>query len=84
MNTTITGDKSWVNEYDPETKCFSLQWKSDENTKHYLTQMLVAINWRYWQAEKNPGIRMMVQGRLMQARFIEVHQVYAKKRRILF
>ena len=25
MNTTITGDKSWVNEYDPETKCFSLQ-----------------------------------------------------------
>ena len=29
-----------------------LKWKSDESTKHYLTQMLLAINWRYWQAEK--------------------------------
>ena len=31
---------------------FSFQWKSDESTKHYLTQILLAINWRYWQAGK--------------------------------
>ena len=30
----------------------SLQWKPDESTKHYLTQMLPAINWLYWQAGK--------------------------------
>ena len=32
---------------------FSLQRKSDESTKHYLTQMLLAINWCYWQVGKN-------------------------------
>jgi hypothetical protein len=26
---------------------FSSQGKSDESTKHYLRQMLLAINWRY-------------------------------------
>ena len=31
---------------------FSLQLKSDESTKNFLTQMLLAINWRYWQREK--------------------------------
>ena len=31
---------------------FSLQWKSDESSKHYLAQILIAINWSYWQAEK--------------------------------
>ena len=31
---------------------FSLQWKSDETTRHYLTQMLLAINWGYWEAGK--------------------------------
>ena len=29
-----------------------VQWKSDKSTKHYLTQMLLVINWRYWQAGK--------------------------------
>ena len=56
MNTIITGDVSWVYGYHPETKSqssFSLQWKSDESTKHYITQRLLAINWRSWQAEKN-------------------------------
>ena len=35
---------------------------------------------------KNSRMRMKVQGRLMQARFIEIHQVFAKKKedRILF
>ena len=31
---------------------FSLQWKSDESTKHYLTQMLVVTNRRYDRWEK--------------------------------
>ena len=57
---------------------FSLQWNSDESTKHYLTQMQFAINWRYWQTERNSRARMKVQGRLMQARLIEIHQVFAK------
>ena len=51
-----------------------------DGTKHYLTQMLLAINWRYWQAGKNSRMSMMVQGRLMQARFIEIHQVLAKNK----
>jgi hypothetical protein len=29
--------------------------------------------------EKNSRMRMKVQGRLMQAHFIEIHQVFAKK-----
>ena len=63
----------------------SLQWKSDKSTKHYLTQMLLAFNWRYWQAgKKNSHMCMMVQGRLMQACLIEIHQVFAKKGRMLF
>ena len=37
---------------------FSLQWKSDESSKHYLTQMLLAINWRYWWAGKNSCVLM--------------------------
>ena len=67
------------------TKCaasvvlsFSLQWKSDKSTKHYLTQMLLAINWCYWQMGKNSQMRMKVQGHLMQAFFIEIHQVFEK------
>ena len=58
---------------------FPLQWKSDESTKHYLTQMLLNINWRYWQAGKISRMHMKVQGRLMQARFIKLHQVFARK-----
>ena len=57
----------------------SLQWKSDESTKHYTTQMLLAINWYYWQAWRNSHMRMRVQGRLMQVHLIEIHLVFAKK-----
>ena len=42
--------------------------------------MLLAVNWRSWQAEKNPRVRMKFQGRLKQASFIEIQQVYAKKK----
>ena len=38
---------------------FSLQWKSDESTKHYLTQMLLTINWHYWQAGKKSLIEIL-------------------------
>ena len=59
---------------------FSLQWKSDESTKHYLTQMLLAINWRYLQAGKNSRMRTKVQYRFIQAHFIEIHQIFVKKK----
>ena len=42
--TLITGDECWVYGYDPGP-VISLQWKSDESTKHYFTQMLLTINW---------------------------------------
>ena len=45
MNTIITDDEALVFEYVPETKSFLHfpQQKSDDNSKHYLTQMLLAI-----------------------------------------
>ena len=52
----------------------------NESTKYYLIQMLLAVNWRYWQAGKNSRVCMKVQGRLMQARFIEICQVFAQKK----
>ena len=61
---------------------FSLRWKSDETIKHYPTQMLLAINWRYWQAEKYSHMHMKVQGRLMQVHFIDIHQVFGKENKI--
>ena len=64
---------------------FSLQWKSDKSTKHYLTQMLLAINWHYWQVRKSSCLHMKVQGCLMQMCFIEIHQDFANKEgQILF
>jgi hypothetical protein len=56
---------------------FSLQWKSDESTKHCFTQMMLDINWLYWQSGKKPRMRMKVQGRFMQARFTEIHHIFA-------
>ena len=38
--------------------------------------MLLAINWLSWQAGKTSDMRMKVQGRLMQARFIEITQFF--------
>ena len=80
MNTIITGDESWVYGYDPETKLFRnfpYSEKSDKSTKHYFTQMLLAINWRHWLEGKNSHMDMKVQGSLMEAHFIEIHQVFA-------
>ena len=78
MNTIITVDESWVYRYDMETK-FSLQWKSGKSTKHNLIQMLLAINWCYWQMGKNSSMHMEVKGRFMQVSLIEIHQVFIKK-----
>ena len=55
INSIINCDNSWVYGYDlwPGNQIvpsFSLQWKSDKSTKHFLTQMLLAINWCCWQA----------------------------------
>ena len=44
MNIVITGDESWVYGYDPEPLTFLIMKNSDANTKHYLAQMLLAIN----------------------------------------
>ena len=54
------------------------------STKHYITQMLLVINWRYWQVGKNSRICIKVPGRLMQARFIEIQRVIAKKKSDIF
>ena len=74
MNTIITSDESWMYGYYPKTKSFSLQWKFDESTKHYL------LNWCYWQAGKYLHMCMKVQGRFMQAHLTEIHHVFAKKK----
>jgi hypothetical protein len=59
-----------------------IERKSEESTKHYLTQMLLAINWCYWQVGKNSRMHMKIRGCLVQARFIEIHQVFAKKKKV--
>ena len=42
--------------------------------------MLLVINWCYWEAGKNSRMHMKIQGRLMQACCIEIHQVFSKKK----
>ena len=44
--------KVWTKCTAPVVPSFSLQWKFDESTKHYLSKMLLAINWVYWQARE--------------------------------
>ena len=44
------------------------------------THILLAINWSYLEARKNSCMLIKVQSRLMQTRFIEIHQVFAKKK----
>ena len=41
--------------------------------------MLLAINWRYWQAAENSRMRVKIQGRFIQARIFEIHHVFEKK-----
>ena len=39
--------------FDPVVRTRGTQWKSDNSTKHYLTQNLLSIYWYYWEVEKN-------------------------------
>ena len=82
MNTIITGDKSWMYGYDPETKSFS-HFPYNENPARALNTTSLKFCLRSTAAidrrKKNSGMRMKIQGRLMQARFIEIHLVFAKK-----
>jgi hypothetical protein len=55
------------------------QWKSNESTKRYLTQMLLSINWHYWQMGKNSRICMKVQGCLMQRASLKSTRFLQKK-----
>ena len=83
LNLLISGDitkKFWIKCAAPVVPLFFLQWKSDERTKHYLTLMLLAINWRYWQEGINSRMRMKVERRLIQERFFEIHKDFAKQR----
>ena len=78
----VESSMSWVYGYKPDrTKpnhfFICLQWKSYESTKHLFNQMLLAINWRYWQAGKTSRMFMKVQGRLTQGR--EIHKVSPQK-----
>ena len=59
---------------------FQIPILNENPTRRYLTKILLDINWRYWQAGKNSHMRMKVQDRLMKARFIEIHQVFSKKK----
>ena len=77
MYTIITGGKCWVYGYDPETKFNKNTTPPHSNACHQL--MLLT-------GEKNSCMHMKVQGRLMQVPFIEIHQVFGRKKkgRILF
>ena len=77
----ISGDngiKVWIKFAAPVVPSFYLKWKSDESTKQYLTQMLLAINWRYWQTGKIHECVWRLNVTSCE-RFIEIHQVFAKK-----
>ena len=84
MNTIITGDESWIYGERPGNQIVpssTLLWKSDKTTKHYLTQMLLAINWRYWEACKNARIHLKVQDHFLLARSIKIHPIFGKKKK---
>ena len=67
----------WIKWAAPVVQSFSLEYKSVKSTKHYLTQMMLAINWCYWQARQSSNTRMCVkvQGHLMRVYLFEIHQV---------
>ena len=57
-NLVFRQKKVWIKCAAPVIPSFSLQWKSDEGTKHYFTQILLVVNWRYWQKGKNSRMCM--------------------------
>ena len=69
-------NESWVYGYEPETKSFRHFPYNEIPTRALNTTD--AIDRR----EKNSRTHMKVQGRLMQARFIEMHQVFVKENKV--
>ena len=65
----------WVRPGNQIVLSFSLQWKPDDSSKHYLTQLMLLTG------GKNSRMRMKVKRRLKQVRFIEIHQVFGKKKK---
>ena len=81
MNTKFTDDESWVYGYDPKLVIFlTIKIQREHLTPHSnaVCHQLTLLTDR-----KNSRMRMKVQGRLMQARFIEIHQVFAKKKSLI-
>ena len=56
-------------------------WKSNKSTKHYPTQMLLAINW-HLTGGKNSHMSMKVQGHFLKVCFIEIDQFFAKENKV--
>ena len=79
MNTTITGDESWEYGYVPETKSFR-HFPYNENPTTVLNNTSLECYLPSTDAierrEKNSSMPMKAEGRLMQARFIEIHQEF--------
>ena len=48
-------------------------------TKHYFTQMLLAINWCYWQVEKIHACIWRFKVASCKLTSFEIHQIFAKK-----
>ena len=83
--TIITGDESWVYRYDPETK-FYCHFPYNENPTRALNTTslkccLPSTDTIKRQEKIHACIHMKIQGCLMQACFIEIHQVFAKKKK---
>ena len=80
----VESSKSCVYEYDPETKSFR-HLPYNENP----TRVLNTTSLKCWlpsteaidRRGKKIRMRIKVQGRIMQARFTEIHQVFAKNKR---
>ena len=79
----VESSMSWVYGYNSETKLFH-HLPYNENLMRVLNttslRYCFAINWCYWQVGNNSYMLMKVQGHLMQACFIEIHQIFVRKK----
>ena len=85
MNIIITGDESWVYGYDPETKSFRNFPHNENPTTRALNTTSIKCclpSTDDIDRREKTRMRMNIQGRLMQARFIQIHQVFAKKNKV--
>ena len=72
---------SWVHGYDLETKSYR-HFPYNENPMRALntTSLKCCLPLTLLKGGKNSRMRMKVQGRFMQAHFVEIHQVFTKKK----